>query len=73
MGASTDLVVAQYEGNKAALKPIYNAPIKVAKGCGGIEKEPKKNYVSMCRSKQFAIIQASTKNRVDVSGHSRPE
>lgn len=63
---STDLVAAQYAGDKAALKPIYDALIKAAKSCGEIEVAPKKAYVSLRRSKQFAIIQPSTKTRVDL-------
>ncbi len=63
---TADLVATQYAGDKAALKPIYNALIKVAKSCGNLEVAPKKAYVSLRRSKQFAIIQPSTKTRVDL-------
>jgi hypothetical protein len=63
---STDLVAAQYAGDKAALKPIYDALIKAAKSCGAMEVAPKKAYVSLRRSKQFAIIQPSTRTRVDL-------
>jgi hypothetical protein len=66
IGESTDLVAAQYAGDKAALKPIYDALIKTAKSCGAIEIAPKKAYVSLRRSKQFAIIQPSTRTRVDL-------
>lgn len=63
---TTDLVAAQYAGDKAGLKPIYDALIKAAKSCGAVEIAPKKAYVSLRRSKQFAIIQPSTKTRVDL-------
>lgn len=63
---TTDLVAAQYAGDKAALKPIYDALIKATKICGAIDIAPKKAYVSLRRSKQFAIIQPSTKTRVDL-------
>jgi hypothetical protein len=66
IGETTDLVAAQYAGDKAGLKPIYDALIKAAKSCGAIEIAPKKAYVSLRRSKQFAIIQPSTKTRVDL-------
>ncbi len=66
IGATTDLVAAQYAGNKAGLQPIYDALIKTAKSCGAVEIAPKKAYVSLRRSKQFAIIQPSTKTRVDL-------
>lgn len=64
--ASTDLVAAQYAGAKEGLKPIYDALIKAALNCGESEIAPKKAYVSLRRSKQFAIIQPSTKTRVDL-------
>lgn len=63
----TDLVAAQYDGPKAELKPIYDALIAAVSKFGkDVEIAPKKAYVSLRRSKQFAIIQPSTKTRVDV-------
>lgn len=63
----TDLVATQYSGPKAGLKPIYDAVIKAAKACGkDVEISPKKTYVSLRRSKQFALLQPSTKTRVDL-------
>jgi hypothetical protein len=73
IGETTDLVAAQYAGDKAALKPIYDALIKAAKSCGEIEIAPKKAYVSLRRSKQFAIIQPSTKTRVDLGLNMKTE
>ena len=62
-----DLVAAQYAGAKAALKPIYDKLLQVAKSFGGdVEVSPKKAYVSLRRNKQFAIIQPSTATRLDV-------
>lgn len=62
-----DLVTAQYAGPKAGLKPIYDALIAHVKTFGDdVELAPKKAYVSLRRNKQFAIIQPSTKTRVDV-------
>jgi hypothetical protein len=61
------LVDAQYAGAKAALLPIYNELLKAIKGFGkDVEVSPKKAYVSLRRSKQFAIIQPSTASRLDV-------
>jgi len=57
----------QYEGTKAGLRPIYDAIIKVVSGFGNdVEIAPKKAYVSLRRNKQFALVQPSTKTRVDV-------
>ena len=62
-----DLVGAQYAGAKAGLKPIYDAIAKVVEGFGeDVEFAPKKSYVSLRSVKQFALIQPSTKTRVDV-------
>ena len=62
-----DLVEAQYAGKKADLKPIYSALIDAVKKLGkDVEISPKKTYVSLRRSKQFALIQPSTATRIDV-------
>ena len=64
---SADLVAAQYAGDKASLKPVYDAVMKaVGKFGKDIEVSPKKAYVSLRRKKQFGIVQPSTKTRVDV-------
>lgn len=66
-GSSDDLVAAQYAGNKSDLRPIYDALIATVKKFGAdVEIAPKKTYVSLRRSKQFALIQPSTKTRVDL-------
>lgn len=66
-GGGDALVEAQYAGPKAALKPIYDALEKAAAALGkDVEIAPKKSYVSLRRSKQFALIQPSTKTRVDL-------
>jgi hypothetical protein len=65
--ADVDLVAAQYSGAKAALKPIYEALVAAANSLGkDIEIAPKKTYVSLRRSKQFALVQPSTATRVDL-------
>jgi hypothetical protein len=67
IGGGPDLVASQYEGPKAGLKPIYDALVKTVQAFGkDVEIAPKKTYVSLRRSKQFALIQASTKDRIDV-------
>jgi len=65
--AGTDLVGAQYSRAKADLRPIYDALIKVTSALGkDVDIAPKKSYVSLRRNKQFALIQPSTKTRVDL-------
>ncbi|MFN0152075.1 MAG: DUF4287 domain-containing protein [bacterium] len=65
--AGDDLVAAQYAGTKAALRPVYEALIAaLAKLGSDVEVSPKKTYVSLRRSKQFALIQPTTATRIDV-------
>ena len=62
-----DLLAAQYAGAKALLKPVYDKLIAIAEGFGkDIELSPKKAYMSLRRSKQFALIQPSTATRLDL-------
>lgn len=62
-----DLINGQYAGPKSDLRPIYDALIaQVSKFGKDVEIAPKKAYVSLRRNKQFAIIQPSTRTRVDV-------
>jgi len=62
-----DLIATQYTGAKAALRPIYDALVKAVEGFGkDVELAPKKAYVSVRRSKQFALFQPSTATRLDV-------
>jgi hypothetical protein len=66
-GAPADPVAAQYAGPKAGLRPIYDALIDAVTAFGGdVSVSPKKAYVSLRRKKQFALIQPSTRTRVDV-------
>ena len=61
-----DLIAEQYKG-KEGLKPWYDKIMKEIQKFGDdIEVAPKKSYVSLRRKKQFAILQPSTKDRLDV-------
>ncbi|MCB9208402.1 MAG: DUF4287 domain-containing protein [Ignavibacteriales bacterium] len=63
---SDQLIIDQYEG-KDSLKPIYNKIIKtISKFGNDIEVAPKKSSVSVRRKRQFALIQPSTKDRIDL-------
>lgn len=66
--ASEDaLVDAQYAGEKAGLRPLYDRLIGEVRRFGAdVGIAPKKGYVSLRRSKQFALVQPSTKTRLDV-------
>lgn len=61
-----DLVANQYKG-KEGLKPIHDAIVDFVTGFGSeLEIAPKKTSVSLRRKKQFALIQPSTKTRIDL-------
>lgn len=61
------LMDAMFAGPKADLRPIYERLVSIVQGFGAdVELAPKKGYVSVRRSKQFAILQPSTKDRFDL-------
>ena len=65
--SADDLVEQQYSKGKETLKPIYDKLVTFIKGFGDdVELAPKRAYVSIRRKKQFAIIQPSTKTRLDI-------
>jgi predicted transport protein len=62
-----DLIAAQYAKGKEGLFPIYQNLIRHIEQFGSdVEIAPKKAYVSLRRKKQFALIQPSTKTRLDL-------
>jgi predicted transport protein len=62
-----ELITTQYSKGKEALKPIYDKLIKLIKKFGDdIEIAPKRANVSLRRARQFALIQPSTKTRIDL-------
>ena len=64
--AGDDPVAYLFEG-KTALRPIHDALIAAALACGpDVEIAPKKLNVSLRRAKQFALIQPTTKTRLDL-------
>lgn len=61
-----DLVDAQYTG-KESLRPIYQRLHDLVTAFGDdVEVAPKKSAVSFRRKRQFALVQPSTKTRVDL-------
>ncbi len=67
VGAVSDPIDVLYSGAKAGLRPIHDALIAAIQLFGtDIEFAPKKAYVSVRRTKQFALIQPSTATRVDL-------
>ena len=65
--SNDDLIMAQFSGKKAELKPIYDRIISNIGSFGSdLEIAPKKTYISLRRNKQFAIIKAATQTRVNL-------
>jgi predicted transport protein len=66
LAETTDLVAEQYKG-KDGLWPVYQKLMAEIERFGDdVEVAPKKAYVSLRRNKQFALIQPSTKTRIDI-------
>lgn len=60
-----ELVAAQYAGEKAPLRAIYDRLAAVVANLGAdATLEPRQTYVSLNRRKQFGVIQATSKARV---------
>ncbi len=65
-GEEANFVDAQYEGKKAALRPLYDTLIAAVTDFGDdMAIAPKRTYVSLRRKKQFALVQPGP-GRVDV-------
>jgi len=62
-----DPIDTLYAGDKASLRPIYDA-IKATVSAFGqdVTFAPKKSYISLRRARQFALVQPSTATRVDI-------
>jgi predicted transport protein len=62
-----EMVAAQYADAKAALRPIYDAVLEAVTALGlDVAVAPRKTYVSFDRARQFALVKASTRTRVDL-------
>ncbi len=65
--SADDPVAHLFEGGKEALRPIYDRLVTEAARLGpDVEIAPKKANASVRRRKQFALIQPSTRTRVDL-------
>lgn len=62
-----ELLAAQYEGAKAALRPIYEEVATVANAQGDdVEQVIQKTGVSFRRRKQFLLVQAPSSKRIQL-------
>lgn len=55
-----------YSGGKSGLRSIHEALMEKIHGLGDFEIAPKKGYLSLRRSKQFAMVGPGSNTRVDV-------
>lgn len=62
----TDWIAEQYKGKEELKKWYDQIMAEINKFGKDVEVSPKKAYVSLRRKKQFAILQPSTKTRLDV-------
>ena len=61
-----ELVDGQY-ATKPQLRPVYDAVVAAALGVGEMHVQARKGYVSLVGPRRtFAVVQASTKTRVDL-------
>lgn len=67
VAAGDDLVAEMLSGDKAVLRPIFDALMaRILTFGGDVEQAPKKGYLSLRRKTQFATLHPSTKTRFDV-------
>jgi hypothetical protein len=66
-----DPLDALYAGAKAHLRPIHEAVMAAVREFGPCEQAPKKTYMSLRRSKQFAMLGPATKDRVEIGLNAR--
>ncbi|HEU5347209.1 MAG TPA: DUF5655 domain-containing protein [Ktedonobacterales bacterium] len=61
------VIAAQYASAKAALRPIFEKVLAYARALGDdVRVDVRQTYVAFARAKQFALIQPSTRTRVDL-------
>jgi hypothetical protein len=65
--ATPDALVDGQYAEKPALRPVYDAAVTAALGVGQVHVQARKTYVSLVGPRRtFAVLQASTKDRVDL-------
>jgi len=64
--AAAQFVEQQYSGPRAALRPIYEALLKLGKSMGEVKVSPGKTIVPLYRNHVFAQIKPATNTRIDL-------
>ena len=61
------VIASHYTGDRAALRPLYDAVIAAVSGFGSdVELSPKKTYVSLRRRRQFGQVGPAGRDRLEV-------
>jgi hypothetical protein len=64
---SDELLEAQYAGDKALLRPVYESVLQAVRALGeDVAVEPRKTYVTFTRRRQFGVVQATSRDRVSL-------
>ncbi|WP_207225638.1 DUF5655 domain-containing protein [Blastococcus saxobsidens] len=64
--SADDLIDAQY-ADRPALRPVFDAVVSAALGLGEMHVQARKGYVPMVGPRRtFAVLQASTRSRLDL-------
>lgn len=66
LAADGDPLAAIYSGAKAGLRPLHDAVMAKIRAFGAFDEAPKKDYISLRRKKQFAMIGPATNTRFEV-------
>lgn len=64
--AADEALEAIYAGNKAGLRPLHEALMAQLHALGAFEIAPKKAYLSLRRSKQFAMVGPATAQQIEI-------
>lgn len=64
--AAVDPLAAIYSGNKVALRPLHEKLMAKIAAFGEFEIAPKKGYVSLRRTKQFAMLGPATQTQIEL-------
>lgn len=66
LASADELVEGQY-GDRPALRPVFDAAVAAATSLGSVDVQARKTYVSLLTPRRtFAVVQATTRTRVDL-------